>query len=32
LLYVAAMLMTAFIGLRYDVGPDWEAYLEIYKE
>jgi hypothetical protein len=31
LLYLAAMLMTAFIGLRYDVGPDWEAYLEIYK-
>ena len=32
LLYFAAVLMACFIGLRYDVGPDWPAYLDIYKD
>jgi hypothetical protein len=30
-LFLAALLMTAFIGLRYEVGPDWATYIEIYK-
>jgi len=31
LLAFAAILMTIFIGLRYEVGPDWPAYNLIYK-
>ena len=31
LLFFAAALMALFIGLRFEVGPDWAAYLEIYK-
>jgi len=31
LLFLAAILMTGFIGLRYEVGPDWQSYVEIYK-
>ena len=31
LLFFATMLMALFIGLRFEVGPDWTSYLELYK-
>lgn len=31
LLFVATLLMALFIGLRFEVGPDWVTYVEIYK-
>ncbi|HMI40544.1 MAG TPA: EpsG family protein [Sphingomicrobium sp.] len=30
-LFLAAVLLTAFIGLRYQVGPDWSTYVDLYK-
>ena len=29
-LIVASFLLTAFIGLRYEVGPDWDSYLNLF--